>query len=110
MRWKFSIAVLLPVIAAVLLTVGRAAGFFMWSSKQSDSHSLERQQALAAKMVETTKEDFATTQTDVALRYDVVSAFTDRKPDLLVIDDYLGYDEYDFYGHDRIYVLGPTRS
>ena len=107
MRWKFSIAVLLPVIAAVLLTVGLAAGFFMWSAKQNDSHSLDRQQALAAKMVETTKEDFATTQTDVALRYDVVYAFTDRKPDLQTIDDYLGYDEYDFYGHDRVYVLGP---
>ena len=107
MRWKFSIAVLLPVIAAVLLTVGLAAGFFMWAARQSDSHSLERQQALAVKMIETTKSDFATTQTDVALRYDVVAGVMDRKPDLDVLDDYLGTDEYDFYAHDRVYVLGP---
>jgi diguanylate cyclase (GGDEF)-like protein len=107
MRWKFSIAVLLPVIAAVLLTVGLAAGFFMWSAGQSDTHSLGRQQALAAKMIETTKADFATTQTDVALRYDVVDAFMQRKPDLETIDDYFGTDEYDFYGHDRVYVLSP---
>jgi len=107
MRWKFSIAVLLPVIAAVLLTVGLAAGFFMWSAKQSDNHSLERQRALAAKMIETTREDFATTQTDVALRYDVVAGVMGRKPDLEIIDDYFGTDEYDFYGHDRVYVLGP---
>ena len=107
MRWKFSIAVLLPVIAAVLLTVGLAAGFFMWSAKQTDTRSLERQQVLAAKMIETTKADFATTQTDIALRYDVVDAFMQKKPNLETIDDYFGTDEYDFYEHDRVYVLGP---
>ena len=107
MRWKFSIAVLLPVIAAVLLTVGLAAGFFVWSAGQNDSRALERQQALAAKMIETTKADFATTHTDAALRYDVVDAFTEKKPDLETIDDYFGTDEYDFYGHDRVYVLSP---
>lgn len=108
MRWKFSIAVLLPVIAAVLLTIGLATGFFIWSAQQTDSHSLDRQQALAAKMVETTRSDFATSQQDQVLRYDVVDAFTSGKPDLDGIDDYLGTDEYDTYGHDRVYVLDPA--
>jgi len=93
-RWKFSISVLLPVIAAVILTLGLAAGFVVWSAGRVDTRALERQQALAAKMIETAKSDFATSQTDQALRYDIVDVFLAKKPDHDDIDGYLGADEY----------------
>ena len=70
--WKFSLAVLLPVIAAVAVTVALAAGFIVWSAGRTDDRSLVRQQAMAAKMIDTAKQDFATTQTDEVLRWDDV--------------------------------------
>ena len=41
--WKFSLAVLLPVIVAVALTVALAAGFIVWSAGRSDDRSLRAQ-------------------------------------------------------------------
>lgn len=107
-RWKFTISVLLPVIAAVIITLGLAAGFVVWSAGRTDTRALERQQALAAKMIETAKSDFETTQTDQVLRYDIVDIFLAKKPDHDDIDDYLGSDEYDTYSHDEVFVLDPS--
>src|SRR3954470_16876440 len=104
-RWKFSLAILLPVIIAVLITVALAAGFVLWSAGRTDERALERQRALAARMVETAKSDFMVTQTDQALRYEVVDLFLAGKPSAADIDSYFGADEYNTYGHDRVYVL-----
>lgn len=103
--WKFSLAVLLPVIVAVALTVALAAGFIVWSAGRSDDRSLTRQQAMAAKMTATAKQDFATTQTDEVLRWDDVEVFLKGEPAAAAIDNYFGEDEYRTYGHERVYVL-----
>ena len=92
--WKFSLAVLLPVIVAVALTVALAAGFIVWSAGRSDDRSLTRQQAMAAKMTATAKQDFATTQTDEVLRWDDVEVFLKGEPAAAAIDNYFGEDEY----------------
>lgn len=106
-RWKFSLAVLLPVAAAVIVTLGLAAGFILWSAQQTDDRSLARQRVLAAKMIETAKDDFQTSQRDQVLRYDAVDVFLGGKPDKDDIDDYFGEDEYEVYAHQRVYVLDP---
>lgn len=107
-RWKFSFAVLLPVAAAVLVTLGLAAGFILWSAQQTDDRSLARQRVLAARMIETAKDDFETSQRDQVLRYDAVDVFLGGKPGKDDIDDYFGEDEYEVYGHQRVYVLDPN--
>jgi diguanylate cyclase (GGDEF)-like protein len=91
----------------VLITVALAAGFVLWSAGRTDERALERQRALAARMVETAKSDFMVTQTDQALRYEVVDLFLAGKPSAADIDSYFGADEYNTYGHDRVYVLDP---
>ena len=106
-RWKFSFAVLLPVAGAVIVTLGLAAGFILWSAQQTDDRSLARQRILAAKMIETAKDDFETSQRDQVLRYDAVDLFLAGKPAKDDIDDYFGEDEYDVYAHERVYVLDP---
>ena len=103
--WKFSLAVLLPVIVAVAVTVALAAGFIVWSAGRTDDRSLVRQQAMAAKMIDTAKQDFATTQTDEVLRWDDVEIFLKGQPAPAAIDNYFGQDEYGTYGHERVYVL-----
>src|SRR5262249_34878200 len=106
-RWKFSLAVLLPVAGAVIVTLGLAAGFILWSAQQTDDHALARQRVLAAKMIDTARHDFETSQRDQVLRYDAVDVFLGGKPDKDDIDDYFGEDEYEFYSHQRVYVLDP---
>ena len=104
-RWKFSISVLLPVVAAVLVTVALAAGFVLWSAKRTDETSLVRQQAVAAHFVQGAKSDFEGTQASVVLRYETAEAFLSDEPDLEWIDAEMGWAEYLDYSHDRVYVL-----
>ena len=107
-RWKFSIAVLLPVAAAILVTLGLAAGFILWSAQRTDVRALERQQALAAHMIDNTKSDFEGTQGTEVLRYEAVDAFLGNALDMEWIDDNFGSAEYDDFGHDRVYVLDSS--
>ena len=104
-RWKFSIAVLLPVAAAVLVTVVLAAGFILWSAKRTDDAALTRQQALVAHFVQGAKSDFEGTQGSVVLRYETAEAFLYDEPDFDWIDGEMGWAEYLDFGHDRVYVL-----
>ncbi len=106
-RWGFSVAVLLPVIAALLITVVLAAGFIVWSAQRIDRTSLDRQQAVVAHFVQGAKSDFEGTQGAVVLRYETVDAFLDGEPDLDWIDAELGMAEYLDFSHDRVYVLDP---
>jgi len=103
--WKFSVAVLLPVVAAVLLTVALAAGFFLWSAQRIDDAALARQQTLASHLVRVTQSDFEGSQSSVVLRYDATEAFLDDELDMDWIDSEMGWAEYNDFGHDRVYVL-----
>ena len=106
-RWKFSVAILLPVAAAVLTTVALAAGFILWSAQRTDEASLARQQAVAAHFVQGAKADFEGTQGTVVLRYEAAQAFLGDEPDLDWIDSEMGWGEYADFSHDRVYVLDP---
>lgn len=107
-RWKFSIAVLLPVVAAVLVTVALAAGFVLWSAQRTDETSLVHQQAMVAHFVEGARSDFEGTQGSVVLRYETAEAFVGDDIDLDWIDAEMGWGEYVDFGHDRVYVLDPN--
>jgi len=107
-RWKFSIAVLLPVVAAVLVTIILAAGFILWSAQRTDEAALQRQQALVAHFVQGARSDFEGTQGTVVLRYEATEAVLGDEPDLDWIDSEMGWGEYVDFGHDRVYVLDPN--
>ena len=104
-RWKFSIAVLLPVVAAVLVTVALAAGFVLWSAQRTDDAALARQQTLVAHFVQGVRSDFEGTQSAIVLRYETAEAFLGDELDLGWIDAEMGWAEHLDYGHDRVYVL-----
>lgn len=104
-RWRFSIAVLLPVVAAVVVTVALAAGFIIWSAQRTDQASLIRQQAVVAHFVQGAKADFEGTQGSVVLRYEAADAFLGDEPDMDWIDSEMGWGEYSDFSHNRVYVL-----
>lgn len=104
-RWKFSVAVLLPVVGAILVTVALAAGFILWSAQRTDDASLARQQTLVAHFVQGVRSDFEGAQGAIVLRYETAEAFLGDEPDLEWIDAEFGWAEHLDYGHDRVYVL-----
>ena len=45
-RWQFSVAVLLPVLVALIVTAASVLGFVFWSTANIDHRSLERQKTV----------------------------------------------------------------
>lgn len=104
--WRFSFSVLLPVIVAVLVTVGTAAGFIVWSTAKSDDRALERQTRLVAHILSHEHQYLAAELGDISPWDDAVFALGDEI-DLEWINDNLGAGFYESYGHNRLYVLSP---
>ncbi len=105
-NWRFSYKVLIPVLLAVAVTFGTAAGFILWSTGRSDERALERQTRLVSHMLERARAEIAEQQQDVTGWDEAVAALGDE-PDLAWIDEYLGASTFADYGHNRIYVLNP---
>ena len=106
-RFRFSVAVLLPVICAVFAAVGLAAGFILWSAERTDAQALAREQTLVAHLVDGAQADFEGQQGVVVLRYETTEAFLGDEPDMDWIDGEFGGGEYFDFGHERVYVLDP---
>ena len=105
-EWRFSFSVLIPVIIAVVVTVGTAAAFVVWSAARSDDRALARQTRLVSHMLSKEREYLASEQNDVTSWDDAFFAFAER-PDMEWIDENLGADFFESYGYNRIYVLDP---
>jgi diguanylate cyclase (GGDEF)-like protein len=104
--WRFSLSVLLPVIVAVLVTVGTAAGFILWSTAKSDDRALERQTRLVGHILTKERQYIGEELADVSPWDDAIFALEPRI-DPEWIDENLGAGFYESYGHHRIYVLDP---
>lgn len=107
-RFRFSLAVLLPVTAAVVVAIGLAAGFILWSAERTDAQALAREQSMVAHFVANAQLDFAATQSAVVLRYEATEALLGDEPDMDWIDAEFGYVEYEDYGHERVFVLNSN--
>lgn len=101
--WQFSFKVLIPVIVAVVVTAGTAAGFVLWSAAKSDDRALQRQTRLVSHILEQEWSYIDGAEQDATGWDDAVTALRDR--DLEWIDENLGQGIYDTYAHNRIYVL-----
>ncbi|HEY9011163.1 MAG TPA: diguanylate cyclase [Devosia sp.] len=104
--WRFSFSVLLPVIVAVLVTVGMAAGFIVWSTAKSDDRALERQTRLMRHILAQEQKYLADELGDVSPSDDAVYAL-DEEIDPEWVNDNLGVGFFESHGHNRIYVLTP---
>jgi len=105
-NWRFSFKVLVPVLVAVLVTLGVSVGFILWSAMKSDDRALERQTKIVSHMLDKAKENIATQQDAVTPWDDAVEALRDKANiDHDWVADNLGYDVFSEYQHNRIYVL-----
>lgn len=101
--WQFSFKVLIPVIVAVVVTAGTAAGFVLWSASKSDDRALQRQTRLVGHILQQEWDYIASAEQDATGWDDAVLAVRDL--DLEWIDVNLGQGVYESHGHNRIYVL-----
>ncbi len=102
-NWQFSFKVLIPVIVAVLVTAGTAAGFVFWSASKSDDRALQRQTQLVEHILKVEWDYIASAEQDATGWDDAVIALRDEDSEW--IDENLGQGIYDTYSHNRIYVL-----
>ena len=102
--WRFSSRVLLPIVlvgaAAILLIVG----ILILTTRESDHLALDRQTRLVSHVLSEQFAKFAHDQESVTLWDDAIRRTTvDFDPEW--IDLNLGVWLYDYFGHDRVYVL-----
>jgi diguanylate cyclase (GGDEF)-like protein len=101
--WQFSFKVLIPVIVAVLVTAGTAAGFVWWSATKSDDRALTRQTRLVEHILKAEWDYIAYAAQDATGWDYAVAAVRDGDDEW--IDDNLGQGIYEAHSHNRIYVL-----
>ncbi len=94
------------MIVAVLVTVGTATWFIVWSTTKSDDRALERQTRLVSHILAKEHEYLGDQLADISPWDDAVYALEDGI-DIDWVDDNLGADFYENYGHNRLYVLDP---
>jgi diguanylate cyclase (GGDEF)-like protein len=107
-NWRFSFKVLMPVLVAVLVTLGVSVGFILWSAMKSDDRALERQTKIVSHMLDEAREIISKQQDAVTPWDEAVEALRGKADiDHEWVASNLGYDVFSEYKHNRIYVLDP---
>jgi diguanylate cyclase (GGDEF)-like protein len=106
-RWRFSAAVLLPAVLALLVTVAVVIGFMFWASSGVDQRSWERQSQLVEHVIQRELDRIPRDQQSITIWDDAVIK-TSLEVDPEWIDVNLGAWVVDYFGHDRVFVLNNT--
>ena len=103
--WQFSRKVMVPIIIAVVVTIGTVAGFITWSIGRTDEHALARQTRLLEQALADQIAAIPEGQIDLAVWDDALDAVARR--DLSWLNENIGASAFDYYGHSRIYLIDP---
>ena len=103
-RWWFSVAVLGPTVAALLVTAGATLGFVLWTAQGVDQRSFDRQTELARKVISLQLARVPHDQESVTVWDDAVT-HTKLSFDEAWIDANLGAWMHDYFGHDEVMIL-----
>jgi diguanylate cyclase (GGDEF)-like protein len=108
-EWRFSSRVLLPILVAGVATIVLVAGVLFLATRESDYVSSERQGRLVQHVL---AESFAkiTHDQESATIWDESILHTRGDLDFDWLDNNLGIWLYDYFGHDRTYVLDQNNK
>lgn len=101
--WQFSRKVMLPIIIAILVTIGTVAGFVTWSVGRTDDHALARQTRLLEQALADQMAAVPVGQEELAVWDEAVTAVAERDVDWL--NENIGPTAFDYYGQSRVYLL-----
>ena len=105
-NWRFLYRVLLPIILAVVTTLISIGSFMLWTASRNDEASISRQTELISHILDQQKALIKREQEDVVAWNKAVSAVQGTL-DMDWIEENLGLSMYDFFGHDRSWVINP---
>ena len=101
--WQFSRKVMVPIVIAILVTIGTVAGFITWSIGRTDEHALARQTTLLQQALADKAAAIPVGQMDLAVWDEALAAIADR--DLQWLNENIGGSAFDSYGQGRVYLL-----
>jgi diguanylate cyclase (GGDEF)-like protein len=102
-NWQFSRKVMLPIIIAIVVTIGTVASFVTWSVGRTDDHALARQTRLLEQAMADQMAAILVGQEDLAAWDEAVAAVAER--DLDWLNENIGPTAFDYYGQSRVYLL-----
>jgi len=104
-RTRFFLAVVVPVAVATLLAVATAFFVVAWTTGRNDAEALSRQTTLVSHILSDERNLIVAEQEEVAVWNHAHRAV--QGPDMRFINENLGVGLYEFFGHDRAYLLNP---
>ena len=105
-NWSFSIKVLLPVAAAIVVLVLMAGGFIALSTEKSNDRALDRQIRLFSHIAENARSKMADESREQSTWDEAVEALG-HPLDMEWIKENMGANVYAAYKYNRIYILDP---
>jgi len=102
--WQFSASILAPAAASLLLVMAGVLGFVLWSTANSDERALERETKLVERVLSEQIDILPHDQESVAAR-DAAVINTRLKYNEAWVNSNLGLWMYEYFGHDRTFVL-----
>ena len=103
-RWWFSVAILGPAVAALVVTAAATLAFVLWTAQGVDQRSFARQNALARKVIEIQLSRIPHDQQSVTIWDDAVT-HTKLSFDPDWVDSNLGTWMHEYFGHDEGVIL-----
>jgi diguanylate cyclase (GGDEF)-like protein len=103
-RWRFQASVLAPVVLSLLVTAATVLAFILWSTSDLDEQSRQRELKLAQHILDEQLRVIPHDQQGVTIWDDAIER-TKLNFDPAWIDNNLGSWMYEFFGHDRTFVI-----
>lgn len=101
--WQFSRKVMVPIIVAIVVTIGTVAGFIAWSIGRTDEHALARQTKLLQQALADQIAAVPVGQEDLAVSDEAITAVAER--DLDWLNENLGASAFNYYGQSRVFLI-----
>ena len=103
-EWRFSSRVMLPIALIFMAMVVIVAGFLFYAAHETDRVTRDRQARIVAHVLEDYFDKITHDQESVTIWDESVNKVR-GDPDPEWFDANLGVWLYDYFGHDRVYVL-----
>ena len=107
LNWRFTMRVLLPVVASTAAALVLAALALVWAVRQSDEISIERQQRITERSIRTFVGELAKQQEMVAVWNDTVRQVNATPLDEKWLDANIGGWLNKTFGQDQVFILDP---
>jgi diguanylate cyclase (GGDEF)-like protein len=108
-RWRFSSRVLLPILVVGVASIALVAGVLFLATRESDQIASERQSRLVSHALAENFAKITRDQESVSI-WDEAVQRTLGELDLDWFDANFGIWLYDYFGHDRTYVLDANNK